>query len=169
MDKNQIKVMKYVNTGEVNSGGIETLLNSGAIGSCIAIIGFDSKRKVGAMAHVMLPGSAPLTNTLNPIKYAANALDELLNQLSYLKVEKENINICLAGGANVLKRKNDTIASNNINSVKKLVNDKGIRVCATAIGGFERRTVLFNIEKGYIYYTHGDSKQQILWKINFKE
>jgi chemotaxis protein CheD len=161
--------MIYVNSGEVSSGGIETKLNSGAIGSCIVIIGFDSEKKVGAMAHIMLPDSAPLTNQLNATKYAANALDVLLNKLYCLKVEKEDIRICLVGGANVLKRENDTIGSNNINSVEKLLDEKGLKIYARAMGGFERRTVLFDIEKECIFYTVGDSKQQILWQTKNKK
>lgn len=159
---NPEKIMQYVNTGVVSSGGIETILNSGAIGSCVVITAFDPLKHVGAMAHVMLPGRSLFKNELHT-RYAANAIEEMLGQLKKLGIEKENIEICLIGGANVLKRENDTIAIDNINSVEKLLDEKGVKVCARSIGGFERRTVLFDIEKGCIYYTVGDSKQQILW------
>lgn len=162
------KIMQYVNTGDVSSGGIETILNSGAIGSCVVITAFDPVKKVGAMAHVMLPGSSPIKNELHPNRYAANAIEEMLCQLKKYGVEKESVNFFLVGGANVLKRENDTIGNNNISSVEKLLDQKGIKVCAKSIGGFERRTALLDIEKGCIYYTVGDSNQQILWQTENK-
>jgi len=158
------KIMKYVNTGEVSSGGIEIILNSGAIGSCVVITAFDPVRKVGAMAHVMLPGSVPVTNQLHATRYAANAIEEMLIQLKRFKINEENIEICLVGGANVLKRENDTIGKDNLDSVAQLFREKQIEIKAKSIGGFERRTVLFDIGKGCIYYTLGDSKQRILWQ-----
>lgn len=93
MDKNTVKTMQYVNTGEVGSGGIETILNSGAIGSCVVIIAFDPHVKVGAMAHVMLPGKSPEKNNSVSTRYAANAIEEMLSQLKRVDVKNENIEI----------------------------------------------------------------------------
>jgi chemotaxis protein CheD len=164
MDENPIKRMKYVNTGEVNSGGIETILNSGAIGSCVVITAFNPELKMGVMAHVMLPGNCPDKNQAHATRYAANAIEEMLNQLNYFEIKKENIEICLVGGANVLQRENDTIGKDNLVSVEKLLQEKQLEIKAKAIGGLERRTVLFDIKKGCINYTVGDSKQKILWQ-----
>ncbi|MFA9390390.1 MAG: chemotaxis protein CheD [Prolixibacteraceae bacterium] len=168
MDKNTVKIMQYVNTGEVFSGGVDTILNSGAIGSCVVIAAYDPVKCVGAMAHVMLPGTFPSKNILHDTRYAANAIDELLYQLNTIGTKNENIEICLVGGANVLKREKDSIGQDNIDSIEKILCEKQMKIKAKALGGFERRTVLFDIMKGCIYYTVGDSKQQILWQIENK-
>jgi len=164
MNENPSIIMQYVNTGEVSSGGIETILNSGAIGSCVVITAFDPQVKVGAMAHVMLPGKSPEKSSTISTRYSANAIEEMLSQLEKLGIKKENIEICLVGGANVLKRENDTIGKDNLDSVEELLREKQIEIIAKAVGGFERRTVLFDIGKGCIYYTVGDSKQKMLWQ-----
>lgn len=168
MDKNPAKITQYVYTGEVNSGGIETILNSGAIGSCVVITAFDTKNKMGAMAHIMLPERSPSINQLHASKYAANALDELLSQMRSPGIKSQNLEICIVGGANVLKRENDSIGFDNLNSIKKLLREYQIDIKAEAIGGFERRTVIFDIEIGCIYYTVGESKQKILWQTRSK-
>lgn len=165
---NQVKITQYVNTGEASSGGVEAILNSGAIGSCVVITAFDPQFKVGAMAHVMLPGKSPEKINSISTRYAADAVEELLNQLFKRKAKKENIEICIVGGANVLKRENDTIGKDNLDSVEKLLREKQIEIKAKAIGGFERRTVLFDIMNGCIYYTVGDSKQKMLWQTGIK-
>ncbi len=159
-----MKDITYVNTGEVRSGGSDLILSSGAIGSCVVITAFDPLNNVGGMAHVMLPGTATSKYQLNACRNASNAIDELLNQLCLLNVEENNIEFCMIGGANVLKRKNDNIGEKNIESIDELLNNKGLKVCSREVGGFERRTTLFDIEKGCIYFTVGDSKQKILWQ-----
>ncbi|MBI4669610.1 MAG: hypothetical protein HY747_10605 [Elusimicrobia bacterium] len=47
-----------VGIGQVKVGR-KAILRADAIGSCIAVAAYDSKKRVGAMAHVMLAGSSP--------------------------------------------------------------------------------------------------------------
>lgn len=164
-----VKTEKYVNSGEVRSGGSDTILNSGAIGSCVVITAHNPLKKIGAMAHVLLPGNAPFNNHLQTTRYAFNAIEELLSQLKSFDVYPKNIEVCIIGGANVLKREADTIGNDNLNSVENLLREKQIEIKVRAVGGFERRTVLFEIEKGEINYTEGDSKQLLLWKSSVTE
>ncbi len=151
----------YVNTGEVKLGDRSIILNSGAIGSCVVVCVYNSSKKTGAMAHIMLPGAASVGNEMNT-KYASNAILKLMELIN--KNQSNTLDTCIIGGANVLKRPNDTIGKKNIDSVEKLLEEKGIRICRKAVGGYERRTVLFDIEKGYITYTEGDSNEAILWE-----
>lgn len=168
MDENPIKIMQYVNTGEVRSGGFDIILNSGAIGSCVVIAAFDSENKIGGMAHIMLPGMSPIKNHLHTSRYAADAIEEMLSQLKKFGIKKENIEVCLVGGANVLKRESDTIGKDNLDAVEKLLRENKIEIKAKSTGGFDRRTVLFDIGKGCVFFTVGDSTQKILWQTGGK-
>ncbi len=164
MWKNQSKKIKYVHTGELGFGGIETILCSGAIGSCVVISAYDPFLKIGAMVHIMLSGKSPQDIGSVNTKYATDAVQELFQQLQKMDSAKENIEVCIVGGANVLKRENDTIGIDNLNSVKSLLLEAQIEIKAESIGGFRRRTVQFDIEMGCVSYTIGDSKQEILWQ-----
>ncbi|WP_319482183.1 chemotaxis protein CheD [uncultured Draconibacterium sp.] len=166
MDDNQNKTIKYVNTGDVAIEGADTLLNSGAIGSCVVIVAYDSKSQIGAMAHIMLPGNAPENYNFRSTKFASNAVTEMMTQLYNKGATNQNIKACLLGGSNILKRDNDTIGNDNIKSVEEILKDLNIKVCTKSLGGTERRTALFNIAEGCVYYTKGDSKRKLLW--NFK-
>lgn len=163
MEDDPTKIMQYVNTGEVYAATAGTILNSGAIGSCVVIAACDLQNKVGGMAHVMLPGESPPNGKTHRTKYGKDAIKELLNQLTALGADKKNIKVCLLGGANVLKRINDTIGIDNINSVKKFLNKLQVTVCAESLGGTERRTALFDIETTCVYFTVGDAKEKLLW------
>lgn len=169
MDKLPTTTMKYVNTGEVNSGGIETVLNSGAIGSCIVVTAFDPIKHIGAMAHILLPGTFPSKNGSQRTRYAHNAIEEMLCQLAKFGIGRNDIEVCLIGGANVLKREKDTIGKENLISVEEILKEKHIAIKAKSVGGFERRTVLLDIFNGCIYFTVGNSIQKVLWQSDIKQ
>lgn len=87
MDKQII----YAMTGEVKIGNKNTILRSGAIGSCVVIIAYDKLSQVTAMAHIMLPGKAPDSKSLQKSRYAENAIDELVNIFTFNGTNENNI------------------------------------------------------------------------------
>jgi len=158
-----MKEIIYANTGEVKSGGAGIILNSGAIGSCVVITAYDSSKKMGIMAHIMLPGKAPSEKHPLTTRYAEDAINVMLSQMSST-MNFKSFEVCLIGGANVLKREGDTIGEKNLNSVQQLLHENQISINAKSVGGFERRTAVFDIEYGSVYFTIGDSKQKLLWQ-----
>ena len=50
-----MKKIVYVNAAEVEIGTGETMLKSSPIDSCIVVAAYDSKKRIGAMAHIILP------------------------------------------------------------------------------------------------------------------
>jgi chemotaxis protein CheD len=162
---NNIKMKDVIDVGTgavgVTSAGV--MLRSTAIGSCIVIAAYDSSKKVGAMAHIMLPGSAP-RKTLEKTKYAVNAIDEMVNRMSRLGSNRGDIEVCLVGGGNVLQRQNDTICNNNIRSTIGLLKEKHIAIAARVLGGTKRKSISLDVESGSVYYTEGDKKEKLLWK-----
>jgi chemotaxis protein CheD len=152
-----------VNTGEVKVAHSGTMLRSAAIGSCVVVAALNFKSKIGAMAHIMLPGSAP-EDTTEKTKYAADAIDEMLNIMLDGQSQRGDIHACLVGAANVLKREDDTICNANIKSTMRILSEKNIAVRASALGGTKRKSVFMDIEKGCISYIEGDEKEKTLWQ-----
>jgi chemotaxis protein CheD len=152
----------FVSTGDVKVCDINHHLKSTAIGSCIVVTAWDSSQKIGGMAHVMLPGVAPKGKKEYATRYAANAIDKLLDQLSQLGTKKEKLEVCLIGGANVLKRENDTIGEDNLRSTEGILADKGFLIKSKAVGGTLRRSAFLNVSSGFVYYTEGDSDERLL-------
>ena len=152
-----------VSTGEIKVGVNKTLLRSAAIGSCIAIAAYDSNKKVGAMAHIMLPGSAP-EKSLEKTKYAAEAINEMIKKMIDAGSKHCDIEVCLVGGGNVLQKKNDTICKDNIESTTMLLAKRNIPIRASVLGGTTRKGIFLDIESGVVIYTEGDKKEKLLWK-----
>lgn len=154
-----------VQIGEVKAGQGEIVLQSKAIGSCVAIVAYDARKNIGALAHVMLPGRAPAKKKLGEkTKYAANAIDALVSQMGQLGSENGDIEVALVGGANILNRKDDTICKDNIESILALLKKRHLKVRAQAVGGTARRSVYLDVGRGIIYYAEGDKSKTQLWR-----
>lgn len=164
--KTQDKMNKFINveTGQVKAGRKRSILKSEAIGSCVVITAYDSKKKVGAIAHVMLPGRSLKDGSPHRTRYAADAIDVMINKVVRLGANKDDIEVCLVGGGNVLKRNDDTIGKDNIESVVELLRKKRIKIKAEALGGTKRRSVSLDVERGSISYTEADENEKLLWK-----
>ncbi len=153
----------YVASGEVIIGIKNDWLISTPLGSCVAVVAYDAVSKTGGMAHVLLPGkSISLRSSENRLRYAADAIEHLLAVLLNKGAAFENIAVCLVGGANVLRKKNDSIALEVANSVLGIIMRKQMVVHAVALGGYERYTVSLNLDTGIVYYTIGDSSEMML-------
>ncbi len=153
----------YVSTGEVKVAAGEAILRAVAIGSCIVVAALDSKKRIGAMAHVMLPGKAP-RQFLEKTKYAFDAIEKMLGQMLEAGSNPNDIEVCLVGAGNVLEKENDTICDANIESVTGILKEKNIPVKASVLGGTERKGVILDTETGIISYTEGDGSKKLLWK-----
>ena len=154
-----------VQIGQVKAGRGKVILQSKAIGSCVAIVAYDATKHIGALAHIMLPGRAPAKKKREErTKYAANAIDAIVSKMSKLGSKKDDIEATLVGGGNILNREDDTICNANIESTLGLLEKKGLNVRAKAVGGIARRSVSLNVERGIVSYTEGDSSEELLWK-----
>lgn len=158
------KQITYVMTGEVKAGNKNTILRSGAIGSCVVIAAYNRSMQVIGMAHIMLPGKAPESKILQKNRYADDAIDELVSLLTLNGTNENVIEACMAGGANILKKENINIGQDVILSVKELLKERGIKIITESLGGAIRRGVSLNGETGYVNVTIGDEAEKLLWE-----
>jgi len=153
-----------ISTGAVEVAGAGAILRSNAIGSCIVIAAYDSSKKVGALAHIMLPGRAPKDADSERTRYAANAIDEMINRMTRTGANKCDLEVCLVGAGNILKKQDDTICKDNIESTTELLEKKHIPVRAMVLGGTKRKSISLDVGSGSIFYTEGYKKEKLLWK-----
>lgn len=157
-----MKEIINVLTGEVEASNEHVFFKSSAIGSCVVVAAFDLKLMVSAMAHIMLPGISPEKSKTPKTRYAFNAIEEMINQMVRLGADKENIEVCVVGGSNVLKRPDDTICQANIDSVLEILKVKGIKIRAKSLGGTRRRSALFDTKTGNVFHSIGNENDELL-------
>ena len=155
------KAEYFVTTGRIATGSKEGVLTSSPLGSCVAVVAYDKTTKIGGLAHIMLSGKSPKGNDN---KYAENAIANLIDELKILGVSKKNIEICLVGGANVLRKENDNIANSLIVSIYEILEKNNLSVIASSLDGYERRTAKLNLSLGVVNFTIGDSLENKLYQ-----
>lgn len=152
-----------VNTGEVKAAVEKGILRAIGIGSCVVVVAYALRGKIGGMAHIMLPGIAP-QQSLEKTKYAFDGIEQLLNQMFETGASTDEIEVCLVGAGNVLQKEDDAICDANIESVTGILKEKSIPVMVSALGGTKRKSVFLDVEDGSISYTDGDEKEKKLWQ-----
>jgi len=159
-----VEQINYVSSGEVFFGAQNGWLVSTPLGSCVAVVAYDSKKLIGGIAHIMLPGLRHKQNDDLKFRYAIDSMNYLLSSLKEKGVNLESLSLCLVGGANVLHDKNSTIAKDLIDSIMSIVSERELKIAASSLGGYDRRTASIDLSKGIVYYTLGDKPRMILYK-----
>ena len=157
-----MKEIIYVHTGEAQVCGSHAVLRSTPLGSCVAVTAWSLRGRLGAMAHIMLPGRAPKTAS-RPTKYAHNAMEVLVEQMTPHASLNET-GVCVIGAANVLNKNDDTICDSNIASINEFLSQRRIPVHAAALGGYRRRTACLYIHEGRVTFTQAEAREKTLWQ-----
>lgn len=147
-----------VDTGEIGVSSELVILQSVALGSCVAIAVYDKESKIGGLAHIMLPGRSQSTNF--DTKYAEDAIETLLDSMMKQDTKLGNLEISVVGGANVLQE--GDIPDKVIESVLDYLRKLKLKPNRMRVGGIERRSLFLDTSSGNVYYTEGDSHEKIL-------
>lgn len=142
------------------------ILAAYGVGSCVIVVMYDPKTKIGGMAHVMLPDSTGIQQEkLNPRKFADTAVPLLFQTLSHAGVFKSNVWAKLIGGAEMFPPTedfSDKIGQKNFEATLEAVKKIGVPVVATEIGGTTGRSLELNLDSGKIAITVlGDNRREI--------
>jgi chemotaxis protein CheD len=133
--------------------GNPTVLQTGGIGPCIAIILHDGIKKVGGLAHTLLP-HAPHSHEPKKGKYSDTAIVAMLQDFTARGSDTKDITAKLVGGAHMFSALDtEGIGEQHANATLAILNKAGIQVAATLTGGSAGRTVLFDIATGQVRVT----------------
>lgn len=150
------------------------VLASFGLGSCVGVALYDGKRRIGGMAHIMLPDSTAISRRKNPGKFADTAIRAMVEDMEKLGSERKDIRAKIAGGAcmfHIPGAKNPKnvpgpylgmqIGERNVEAVKKVLKELRIPLVAEDTGGDYGRTMRFNIADGSVTITsirHGTKR-----------
>lgn len=122
------------------------------LGSCIGIAVYDRIKRIGGLAHIMLPDSKQFSNVTNPMKFADLALPILVENMEKMGASKRNMKAKIAGGASMFnfsdKNMVTDIGARNGIAVKEALQKQGIPLIAEDIGGNKGRTIVLDTTTG---------------------
>lgn len=151
----------YVFTGEVKSADAPQVLISNAIGSCVVMVIYSKTHKMGIMSHIMLPGMAPANRKSTKNRYTINAIDNIFSIINSSNLSRDDFQIALIGGANVIPNTKHKIGESNIRSIKDYLQENNLSSKFESLGGNLRRSCRIYIEKGILYVTIGNDLKEI--------
>lgn len=155
---------ELVNVGvaELKVSNNSVVMASFGMGSCVAVAMFDPLKKVGGLAHVMLPESRGKDKGRNPAKFADTAVEFLADELVRKGARQKGIRCKIVGGSQMFempgssgqdgdsegKPKPKHIGARNVEAVKQALGGLGIPLVGEDTGGNYGRTVRFNTSTG---------------------
>ncbi|MBN1500420.1 MAG: chemotaxis protein CheD [Spirochaetes bacterium] len=136
----EIKVIKF-------HGTLKTTL-----GSCLGVCLYDKKLKIAGMSHIMLPVRRDIESS--PTKYADTAIPILIQKMEDNGGSRLNFEAKIFGGSKMFSHHNfekmSQIGIDNINMVKKILQDENIPIVDEDVGGHTGRTIEFSAETGLV-------------------
>jgi chemotaxis protein CheD len=157
-----------VSLGEVCvSADPRDVLVAYGLGSCVAVSMYAPARQAAGMAHVVLPASgAGPTRKGPPGKFADTAVPYLLEQMERLGCRRRELVICLAGGAQLLNVSPTLpmmqIGQRNLEAVRAVLQQHGLRVSREDTGGTAGRTVYLYVAAGrLVVHTAGGMSREL--------
>ena len=143
-----------VGVGELAiSNNRNVVISTYALGSCVALAAYDADTKAGGIIHIMLPDSSlsPDKAERQPAMFADTGIPLMLDRLSELNAERENLRAFVAGGASVIAGSDMfKVGERNIEAVKKAVTSLAIPVIKADIGGLNNRSLQLALETGTV-------------------
>ena len=115
------------------------------LGSCIGIALYDPVKKIGGLAHIMLPDSTQMKNNQNIAKFADTGIEELVKRMVAAGASKTRLVAKIAGGAKMFEVSAGSsignIGARNAEASKKKLKELGIPLKAEDTGLNYGRTV----------------------------
>ncbi len=150
------------------SRDIENIAFKTLLGSCVAIMFYDSIQKVKGMNHFLLPSTK---NSNNDMKYGLYSVEAMLNEMYKLGCKKENITAKISGGADIMQLNMSAIASigsRNVEFAKDFCKTEGFKVISEHTRGDRGRLILLADEfQTFIKVTEkSDTNAKILGEEN---
>jgi chemotaxis protein CheD len=132
----------------------EVIIETYGLGSCIALILYDSSTSIGGLAHVMLPDPKKKASNPSAYRYCNTAVPKLIEEMCRKGAKRENIKAKLIGGSKMFStlvpKETMDIGMKNVRGARsKLVQCK-IPLVAKDTGGTHGRSIKFYISDGRV-------------------
>jgi chemotaxis protein CheD len=144
----------------------EDIIVTYSLGSCLGIVLYDTRSRVGGMIHVMLPDSSiekisKTSEAFNPAKYVDTGVPLLIKACVEKGLNKKTACLSVFGGAQIFDREDYfNIGKRNYVGLRKAIWQEGLLITHEHVGGKVHRTVKINLQDGEI--TLDVNKEQII-------
>lgn len=112
------------------------------LGSCVAIMFYDSVKKIKAMNHFLLPTT---NNSNEDMKYGLYSVEAMLNEMYKLGCSKSDLKAKISGGADIMQLSSmnlNSIGHRNVEFAKDFCTQEGFKIISEHTRGEHARLIL---------------------------
>ena len=140
--------------GEMRMGENPYRLVTRALGSCLGITLYNPLKKLGAMAHPMLPDIDRARTNANPSRYVNYTIRKMVEDLEKAGSARSRLVAKLFGGARMFAFISSdsllNVGEKNIAMAREVFSELNIKIAAEEVGGTFGRTIELNLESGKV-------------------
>ncbi|MEG0254329.1 MAG: chemotaxis protein CheD [Vagococcus sp.] len=121
------------------------------LGSCVGVVIYDERSKIGGLSHIMLPDSQMFKgrDNLKVEKFADLAIPQMVKELR-AQHQVTKLVAKIAGGASMFQleniKKSQNIGERNIVAVETILKELNVPILASHVGGNMGRSLFFNLD-----------------------
>lgn len=142
----------HLNVAEFGVAGAGVVLATTGLGSCVALILWDARVRIGAMAHILLPHEGLSREPGRPARYSTTAVPLLVDEMG--RRGAANLTAKLVGGASMFGRLLTSggvnMGERNVVATRRALGQARIAVSAEDVGGDYGRSVYFDVSTGAV-------------------
>ena len=145
-----MKVVVGISDMKVSNTPGDTLITY-SLGSCIGVVIWDGKVKVGGILHYMLPESSidPDKARVKPYMFADTGIPRLFKAAYALGADKSRLVVKVFGGGQIMDADGVfNIGKRNYMILRKMFLKNGVMIAAEDVGGTVNRTVSLEVATG---------------------
>ena len=124
------------------------------LGSCLGITLYDPVKRIGGMAHAMLPDINNALANSNPLRFVNYVIQNTVEELEKCGCSKTRIEAKLFGGAHMFGFISSesvlNVGDKNIEMAKAILAEIGIKISADETSGTFGRTITLDLETGKV-------------------
>lgn len=148
----------YLKPGELYIGSDPTVVTT-VLGSCVSIVFFNSRQRLGAICHALMPGGGSEEENCRYVDYS---MRRMLHEYQKRKVAAFEIEVKLFGGAEMFfsSSPNGTVGQQNIQKALALIETKNLNLVASDVGGLSSRKLMFFVHSGEVLLKRQNCRQK---------
>lgn len=133
------------------------ILVTRGLGSCLGVVLYEPRKKLGGLAHPMLPVAKDFKHQDRPAKFVDTVITLMVEKLQEQGCKMSNLSAKLFGGAHMFSSvpldSIFNIGFRNIKSAGDTLHACGIKIIGEDAGDNYGRTIFFELETGIVKVT----------------
>ena len=130
----------------------EPAIVSTILGSCVSITIYNKRLMIGGICHALLP-KGQASNGTGTFRYVDSAISYMLQKFETRGIEKDEMEVKLLGGADVLERMDGhtkSVGQQNRETALEIIRKERLNLKVSDVGGSLGRKIYFYTDTGRI-------------------